>query len=88
MKCEVSCQINRVYYGSYSLFVDPTATSCVNHYSAGRSINGEYCIKVRGVTFKVVFYLLLLILLHMSCIITPLFFLDNAACRVRTGHGI
>ena len=38
---------------SYSSFTDPVATSCANHYSAGRYSNGEYYIKVSGVTFKV-----------------------------------
>lgn len=37
----------------YSSFTDPVATSCANHYSAGRYSNGEYYIKVSGVTFKV-----------------------------------
>lgn len=37
----------------YSSFTDPAATSCANHYSAGRYSNGEYYIKVSGVTFKV-----------------------------------
>lgn len=37
----------------YSSFIDPVATSCANHYSAGRTSNGEYYIKVSGVTFKV-----------------------------------
>ena len=37
----------------YSSFTDPRATSCANHYSAGRYSNGEYYIKVSRVTFKV-----------------------------------
>ena len=37
----------------YSSFTDPVATSCANHYSAGRYSNGDYYIKVSGVTFKV-----------------------------------
>ncbi|CAH3043307.1 unnamed protein product, partial [Porites lobata] len=43
-----SCLCSSTYTGSLC-----QATSCVSHYSAGRTSNGEYYIKVSGVTFKV-----------------------------------
>ena len=43
----------KVFFCCYSSLIDPAATSCANHYSAGRTSNGEYYIKVSGVTFKV-----------------------------------
>ena len=49
-----------MFWRCYSSFTDPAATSCANHYSAGRYSNGEYYIKVSGVTFKVSAVFLLL----------------------------
>ena len=46
-------KVKTVFCRCYSSSIDPAATSCVNHYSAGRTSNGEYYIKVSGVTFKV-----------------------------------